>query len=77
MQGLPSKQGLYDPVNEHDACGIGFVVNINGDRSHDCERCAQECARHIVKGTGWRSFNGVTNAPSISFSNLTAGYIPY
>jgi glutamate synthase domain-containing protein 2/glutamate synthase domain-containing protein 1/glutamate synthase domain-containing protein 3 len=26
---------LYDPRHEHDACGIGFIVNINGDRSHD------------------------------------------
>lgn len=26
---------LYDPRNEHDACGIGFVVNLNADRSHD------------------------------------------
>ena len=25
--GLPVKQGLYDPHLEHDACGIGFVVN--------------------------------------------------
>lgn len=33
--GLPNKQGLYDPAFEHDACGMGFVVNINGDRSHD------------------------------------------
>ena len=32
--GLPVKQGLYDPQNEHDACGIGFVVNIKGIRSH-------------------------------------------
>lgn len=32
--GLPSKQGLYDPGLEHDACGIGFVVNIKGERSH-------------------------------------------
>lgn len=32
--GLPAKQGLYDPRNEHDACGIGFVANINGSRSH-------------------------------------------
>ena len=24
------KQGLYDPIHEHDACGIGFVANING-----------------------------------------------
>jgi len=35
MQGLPGKQGLYDPANEHDACGIGFVVNIKGEKSHD------------------------------------------
>ena len=33
--GLPGKQGLYDPANEHDACGIGFVVNIRGEKSHD------------------------------------------
>ncbi len=32
---LPRRQGLYDPANERDACGIGFVVNINGERSHD------------------------------------------
>ncbi|MFN3323527.1 MAG: glutamate synthase large subunit [Bryobacteraceae bacterium] len=33
--GLPPSQGLYDPRNEHDACGIGFVVNIKGQKSHD------------------------------------------
>src|SRR4051794_35687461 len=32
---LPSAQGLYDPRNEHDACGLGFVVKINGQPSHD------------------------------------------
>ena len=32
---LPKKQGLYDPKFEHDACGIGFVVNIKGKKSHD------------------------------------------
>ncbi len=32
--GLPPKQGLYDPVNEHDACGVGFVVDIKGRKSH-------------------------------------------
>ncbi len=30
----PEKQGLYDPRNEHDACGIGFVANIRGVRSY-------------------------------------------
>jgi len=29
------KSGLYDPANEHDSCGIGFVANINGRKSHD------------------------------------------
>jgi len=32
--GLPPKQGLYDPAFEHDACGVGFVVNIKGKKSH-------------------------------------------
>ena len=32
--GRPVKQGLYDPAFEHDACGVGFVVNIKGQKSH-------------------------------------------
>src|ERR1043165_2372843 len=38
--GLPPKQGLYDPRNEHDACGVGFVVNIKGRKSHELVRSA-------------------------------------
>jgi glutamate synthase (ferredoxin) len=30
----PLKQGLYDPAFEHDACGVGFVVDIKGRKSH-------------------------------------------
>jgi len=30
-----TKQGLYDPRFEHDACGVGFVANIKGVKSHD------------------------------------------
>lgn len=33
--GLPMQQGLYDPALEHDACGMGFVVNIKGKKSHE------------------------------------------
>ena len=33
--GLPEKQGLYDPRNEHDACGVGFVADIKGRKTHD------------------------------------------
>jgi glutamate synthase (NADPH) large chain len=43
-QGLPRRSeaqaGLYDPQAEHDACGVGFVVHIKGQRSHDIVRKA-------------------------------------
>jgi len=32
--GLPARQGLYDPRFEHDSCGVGFVVDIRGRKSH-------------------------------------------
>jgi glutamate synthase (NADPH) large chain len=32
--GLPPAQGLYDPANEHDACGMGFVASVRGEKSH-------------------------------------------
>ncbi len=32
---LPVAQGLYDPANEHDACGVSFIVDIHGRQSHD------------------------------------------
>lgn len=35
QNGLPQKQGLYDPQFEHDNCGIGFIANIKGKKSHD------------------------------------------
>jgi glutamate synthase (NADPH/NADH) large chain len=30
----PARQGLYDPANEHDACGVGFVAHIKNKKSH-------------------------------------------
>jgi glutamate synthase (NADPH/NADH) large chain len=36
--GLPDARGLYDPRNEHDACGMGFVVDLNGKKSHEIIR---------------------------------------
>ena len=35
---LPPRQGLYDPSREHDSCGIGFVVDMKGRKSHDIIR---------------------------------------
>ncbi len=31
---VPEQQGLYDPANEHDACGVGFVAHVKGHKSH-------------------------------------------
>ncbi|MXO96764.1 glutamate synthase large subunit [Erythrobacter aquimaris] len=32
---FPAPQGLYTPANEHDACGVGMVAHIKGEKSHD------------------------------------------
>jgi glutamate synthase (ferredoxin) len=40
--GLPPRQGLYDPAFEHDACGVGFVVDIRGEKSHQIVRSGLE-----------------------------------
>jgi len=32
---FPEAQGMYDPQNEHDACGVGFICNLHGKKSHD------------------------------------------
>ena len=41
--GLPAAQGLYNPRNEHDACGIGFVANIKGNATHKIVEQASKC----------------------------------
>ncbi|MGB1021048.1 MAG: glutamate synthase subunit alpha, partial [Flavobacteriaceae bacterium] len=32
---LPAKQGLYDPINEHDNCGAGFICSLQGKKTND------------------------------------------
>jgi glutamate synthase domain-containing protein 2/glutamate synthase domain-containing protein 1/glutamate synthase domain-containing protein 3 len=43
-----SFQGLYDPASEHDACGVGFVANINGQRSNLILRRALTCVCSLI-----------------------------
>lgn len=40
----PAAQGLYDPQNEHEACGVGFIVSIEGKANHKILRDAQTLA---------------------------------
>ncbi|MCX5668971.1 MAG: glutamate synthase large subunit [Candidatus Omnitrophica bacterium] len=44
---LPQKQGLYDPQFEHDSCGVGFVCNIKGKKSHEIIRQGLEVLRRL------------------------------
>ena len=45
---IPGKQGLYDPINEHDACGIGFVVQIKNRKSHAIVRQGLDILIHLA-----------------------------
>jgi glutamate synthase domain-containing protein 1 len=40
MYERPSREGLYDPRFEHDACGVGFVADLKNVRSHEIVRKA-------------------------------------
>ncbi|MFI6576513.1 glutamate synthase large subunit [Nocardiopsis sp. NPDC050513] len=42
-----TSQGLYDPAFEHDACGVGFVADLNGRRSHDIVQKALTVLRNL------------------------------
>jgi len=46
--GLPPAQGLYDPAHEHDACGVGFVVDIKGRKSHAIVRQALTVLKNLL-----------------------------
>ncbi len=45
-------QGLYDPQHEHDSCGVGFVVNIKGRKSHQLVRQAFEVLINLLHRGG-------------------------
>jgi glutamate synthase (NADPH) large chain len=48
FRAIPQAQGLYNPEHEHDACGVGFVVNIKGQRSHQIVRKGLEVLDNLT-----------------------------
>jgi len=44
---LPPKQGLYDPLYEHDSCGVGFIVDLKARKSHDIIRNAVQILSNL------------------------------
>lgn len=45
---MPVAQGLYDPMHEHDACGVGLLVNIIGIKSHQLVEKGLQVLEHMV-----------------------------
>ncbi|MFJ1995888.1 glutamate synthase large subunit [Streptomyces asiaticus] len=43
----PARQGMYDPRNEHDACGVGFVATLTGEASHELVEQALTVLRNL------------------------------
>jgi len=47
LPGPPDAAGLYDPQHEHDACGVGFVVDIKGRKSHEIVAKALQVLKNL------------------------------
>ncbi len=46
--GTPKAHGLYDPANEHDSCGVGFVAHIKGEKSRQIVDDALRMLKHMA-----------------------------
>ena len=44
----PEKQGLYNPSNEHDSCGVGFIAHIKGQKSHEIVRSGLQILANLT-----------------------------
>ena len=56
-QRQPQQMGLYDAAYEHDACGVGMLVNIHGEKSHDIV----ESALKVLENMRHRGAEGADN----------------
>ena len=56
-QRQPMQLGLYDATNEHDACGVGMLVNIHGSKSHELV----ESALKVLENMRHRGAEGADN----------------
>jgi glutamate synthase (NADPH/NADH) large chain len=47
QNGLPEKQGLYNPSMEKDSCGVGFIAHIKGEKSHEILQQGLEILKNL------------------------------
>src|ERR671914_394757 len=79
----PRRQGLYDPANEHDACSVGMVADLNGRVSHDIIEQALTVLRNLdhrgAKGAEPTDGDGagiLTQIPDAFFREVTDFALP-
>ena len=54
------QQTLYSFQNEHDACGVGLVINLNGDKSHEIVETGLQVLENMVHRGAESADNGLT-----------------
>lgn len=59
QEGYPDAAGLYNPAHEHDSCGVGLIVQIKGNRSHDIIERGLQVLENL-NHRGAESADGVT-----------------
>ncbi len=81
QSGIPPVQGLYNPLLEHDSCGVGFVVHLKGKRSHQLVRDGIAALENLWHrgATGAEVSTGdgagiLTQMPHEFFSRLDLGF---
>ena len=77
--GLPAKHGLYDPNNEKDGCGVGFICDIKGRASHQivADAAFMNCCMEHRGGVGYEKNTGdgagiLTGLPHALFEKIAA-----
>ncbi len=68
---FPKPQGLYDPANEHDNCGIGFVAHIKGQQSNEIIKRGLEVLTNMTHRGAESSDNKSGDGAGITLQNST------
>ncbi|HSX97294.1 MAG TPA: glutamate synthase subunit alpha, partial [Streptomyces sp.] len=83
MDARPAAQGMYDPRNEHDACGVGFVATLTGEASHALVEQALTVLRNLEHrgATGSEPDSGdgagiLSQVPDAFFREVTGFELP-
>ena len=78
MTKIQEQQGLYDPQTESDACGVGFVVDMKGRKSHKIIDNALTILKNLLhRGACGCEENTGDGVGTVSYTHLTLPATPY